>query len=62
MRLNDAAWSVWQSILKQMDAACRPSKGKCANCGTADASKFHIYCEPCRLAAGGYRFGRQPVR
>jgi hypothetical protein len=52
---NDKVWEVWSSILQQMDLAKRPSPGCCANCNGAKLP-FHIYCEPCRVARGGYKF------
>jgi predicted amidophosphoribosyltransferase len=51
-------WSVWKSILEQMDNGGRPSPGMCANCNKKAHSDGHIYCEGCRVERQGYPFAR----
>lgn len=47
-------WTVWKGILEQMDRACKPSAGLCANACKNKKLPFHIYCDSCRVANRGY--------
>jgi hypothetical protein len=53
---NDLVWATWSSVLQQMDNGGRPSPGCCANACRNAKLPSHIYCEPCRVARGGYKF------
>ena len=55
MPLKSKDTSIWDSILRQMEKAEKPSEGCCADCNKLKANKLHIYCEPCRISQGGYR-------
>jgi hypothetical protein len=51
-------WAAWDGLWKQMDASRPKPEGRCQSCGSVPASLGHINCNPCRIAAGGYRFAR----